>query len=156
MLRDIEGGPQFEAPTTQTVELKNEPAPREDEETKKINEAINEITNIPEDVRTVIKKWSRDLFGLKDVRNRGYQEYLNSDNSLHQIFGAAALLAEKVDVAKAEDRDLTPEEIKDVENAFLKAANSRRKEKYRSHEGDEIEELSKNIDTLAEIVRRLK
>jgi 2,4-dienoyl-CoA reductase-like NADH-dependent reductase (Old Yellow Enzyme family) len=94
---------------------------------------------------------------LEYVRNRGYQKYLNSDNSLHQIWGAVALLAEKVDKAKSENRDLTTEEIKEVESAFLKAANSRRKagDNYIS-QGDEIEELSKNIGTLAEIVRRLK
>ena len=122
-----------------------------------IAKVISEMPNIPENLRTVIEEWSDNLFALEHVRNRGYQKYLNSDNSLYQIWGAAALLAEKVDAAKSKNRDLTTEEMKKVENAFLKAANSRRKDGdiYMS-QGDEIEELSKGISTLAKIIRRLK
>jgi hypothetical protein len=141
-------------PATQRAEPKAEPAPSKK---TRIAEVIDEMPNIPENLRILIEKWSDNLFGLEYVRSRGYQEYLNSDNSLHQIWGAAALLAEKVDAAESENRDLTTEEVKEVENAFLKAANSRRKnaDDYIS-QGYEIEELSKNIDTLAKIIRRLK
>jgi len=144
----------LEPATQRKVEPRTERAPSKK---TRIAEVLSEISDIPENLRTVIEKWSNNLFGLEHVRSRGYQKYLNSDNSLHQIWGAAALLAEKVDAAKSEDRDLTTEEIKEVESAFLKAANSRRKDAdvYIS-QGDEIEELSKNIGTLAEILRRLK
>jgi hypothetical protein len=144
----------LEPATQRKVEPKTETAP--DKKTRTA-EVISEMPDIPKKLRTVIEKWSNNLFGLEHVRSRGYQKYLNSDNSLHQIWGAAALLAEKVDAAKSEDRDLTTEEIKEVESAFLKAANSRRKDAdvYIS-EGDEIEELSKGVGTLAKIVRRMK
>ena len=144
----------LEPATQRKIEPKTEAAPGKK---TRIAKVISEIPNIPEKLRIIIEKWSDNLFGLEYIRNRGYQKYLNSDNSLHQIWGAAALLAEKVDTAKSENRDLTTEEIKEVESAFLKAANSRRKDadNYIS-QGDEIEELSKNIDTLAKIIKKLK
>jgi len=144
----------LEPATQKKIEPKTEAAPGKK---TRIAKEISEIPNIPEKLRVIIEKWSDNLFGLEYVRNRGYQKYLNSDNYLHQIWGAAALLAEKVDTAKSENRDLTTEEIKEVESAFLKAANSRRKDadNYIS-QGDEIEELSKNIDTLAKIIKKLK
>ncbi|MDP3769703.1 MAG: hypothetical protein Q8R40_02080 [bacterium] len=122
----------------------------------RIDEVLNELSDIPENLRILIKKWSDNLFGLHYVRSRGYQEYLDSDNSLYQIWGASALLADRVDVAKSENRELTPEEITGIEEAFLKAAYSRRKDAdvYMS-QGDEIEELSKGIGALAKIIRRL-
>lgn len=123
----------------------------------KISGALDEMPQLPEGIRTIIERWSDSLFGLEYVRSRGYNEYLNSDSSLHQIWGAAALLAEKVEAAKSENRDLTPAEIKEAENAFLKAAATRRKNANTyAGQGDEIEELSRNVKTLAEVIKRLK
>ena len=123
----------------------------------RISGVLGEMSQLPEGIRTIIERWSDNLFDLKYVRSRGCKEYLSSDSSLHQIWGAAALLAEKVEAAKSENRDLTPVEIKEAENAFLKAAATRRKDAdMYAGQGDEIEELSKNIKFLAEIIEKLK
>lgn len=141
-------------PNTQRAEPKTEPVPSRKTRTA---EVLNEMSDIPENLRILIEKWSDDLFDLEYVRSRGYQEYLNSDSSLHQIWGAATLLADRVDMAKSENRELTAEEMTAIKDAFLKAANSRRKnaDVYVS-QGDEIEELSKGVVTLVEIIKRFK
>lgn len=141
-------------PTTPKRQIEAEKLPTKKD---RITEVLGEIPSLPEGIRNIIKKWSDNLFGLEFVRSRGYNEYLNSDNSFHQIWGAAALLAEKVEAAKSENRDLTPEEIKEAESAFLKAAATRRKgADIYAGQGDEIEELSRNVNTLAEVIKRLK
>ncbi len=137
-----------------------EPDPRIDSresstKNDRLAEKLDEISSLPKDIRSIIEEWSGNLFGLGYVRKRGYKEYLNSDSSLHQIWGAAVMLQIMVESAKSKNRDLTFIEISMVRNAFLKAANTRRKD-CSIRQADQIEKLSRNIKFLAEIIKKLK
>lgn len=68
------------------------------------------------------------MFGLEYVRQRGYQRYLDSDSALEQIWDSAALLAEVVDKARSEGRELTPKERERVKENFRKASITRGEE----------------------------
>lgn len=107
-----------------------------------------------------MEKWSENIFNpeyIKHIKERGYQAYLNSDRYLDQIWGAAALLADRVDTARVESRGLAEGELNEVREALLRAANSTHRDgNTYAKEGEEIEELSKNVPILAEIMRRLR
>lgn len=137
-------------PTTQREETRTGGTPNRK---TRIVEVLSEMADMPDSLRNVIEKWSDNLFGLKDINRERILKYLNSESSLCQIWGAAALLAEKVDVAQLENREMTSEEVTEVEKAFFKAAGSRRK--YAVSEGNELEELSKGIKVLAKVIQRL-
>ena len=138
----------------------NPPTPRKQVRVRRksveprISKVLNEIPSLPPELRDIIKKWSNNIFGLEYVRKRGYREYLDSNNSLHQLWGAAALLADRVEIARKEGRELTPAEKEEIRGAFFRAAASRRKED-RKKQGDEIAELAKNIDVLIQIFQML-
>jgi len=121
----------------------------------RVSEALTEDPALPEDVRKIIIKWANNLFDLKHLPSNGYEEYLNSNASLQQIWGAARLLADKVEKAKLENRNLTPAELHEAKNAFLKAATTRRGVKMFAHQGDEITVLADNVLVLADIIKKL-
>lgn len=140
--------------TQQRIETKIEAPPSKK---MRVSGALNEILNIPERDRAIIEKWSNNLFDLEYVRKRGYQEYLNSDDSLRQVWGAAALLAEKVEKATIAGRELLPEETAEIREAFLKAAETR-KLSYGLDSGqgsNELIELANNIDILAKVIKKI-
>lgn len=119
----------------------------------RLAQIIDEMPGLPPSLRDVIGKWSENIFGLDYVRSRGFQKYLDSNSSLDQIWGAAALLAERVEGAKKEGRNLSIQEIEEARQAFTKAAESRAKdaEQYRSQK-DELMEIARGVDKIAKII----
>jgi hypothetical protein len=131
------------------IEKKN----RERGNRSKVEQILSKIPGISDNLREILLKWSDNIFGLDYIREIGYEEYLNSPISLHQLWGAAALLADMVDRAKLEGRALTPEELDEARNAFIKASESRKKD-YSEEEGEEIRILAENLHIVAEIMKR--
>lgn len=122
----------------------------------RLAQIIDGMPDLPPVLRYVISKWSENIFGLDYVRSRGFQKYLDSDSSLDQVWGAAALLAERVEGAKKESRNLSTQEIEETRQAFFRAAESRAKdaEQYRSQK-DELMEIAKGVDKIAQIIEKL-
>lgn len=126
---------------------------KKEEKREKVKAILNKM-NLPENLKNIILKWADNIFGLEFVRKMGYEKYLESSASLSQIWGAAVLLEKRVRKALNEKRELTPEEIEEIRNAFMKAAESRQKDGF-IQDGEEIKQLAMNIESLAEIVKQI-
>lgn len=144
----------IESSSTQSHREPNSKLQEEDKKDK-VSKILDEMSDVPNLLKTLIIKWSKNLFGLNYVRKRGYQRYLNSDSSLDQIWGAGALLADRVDNAKAENRSLTSEEILEIKSALMKAALSRKQDEMYRKEGDELFEIANGVQILEQVIRKL-
>lgn len=123
----------------------------------KVEVTFQEIPNIPENLKNAIRNHSKDLFGLDYVKQRGYQDYLSSSEPLHLEWGAAAHLAELIDLSDKEGRNLTPQEIDTVKKEFKKAADNRAngQEQYRKISID-LNLIADNIPIVEQVMRNLK
>lgn len=135
--------------------------PLENEEksntTDRVSRVLGEIPDVSDSLKTAIIHWSENLFGLVYVRKRGYREYLSSDNSLDQVWGAAAHLADMVDKAREENRSLTQQEIDNVRADFTMAAQTRLKDsKPYAKQAEELFELANGVQILEQIIRKLQ
>lgn len=116
---------------------------RKEEPTDKLSMLLKEIPGVSERLKTAIVHWSENLFGLDHVRKRGYQEYLSSENPLHQVWGAAARLADMVDAARRENRDLTSQQTM-----------SKGSGQY-AEQGEELFEIANGVQILEQIIKKL-
>ncbi|HUW24363.1 MAG TPA: hypothetical protein VMW04_01915 [Patescibacteria group bacterium] len=130
--------------------------PRKSQEiVEKVNQVLAAIPDVPGDLRRAVEEWSPNLFGLEYIREVGYQSYLDSDSSLEQIWGAAALLADGVDAARGEGRSLNEDEIEEARRAFVEAAEKRGETPGYSHQKGELMTIANNTVIIAAIMERL-
>lgn len=124
------------------------------EKKKKVSKILEEIPGVQEPLKEAILYWSDNLFGLDDNTKQNYQNNLSSKNSLHQVWGAAGLLALKRDKAEQENRELSAEEMTEVKEAFEKAAQSRAKNEIYKDDAKKLSEIASGIGVLAKIAEK--
>jgi len=107
------------------------------------------------ELRSHLLYWAPNLFESRFTgpdKVDDIEKYSKDNNSLHNIWAAGAYAQLQVELAISDNRDLDPSESEKIREKFESAA-IRRKVDYSTPQGEQLENLAKNINTVISVYR---
>jgi hypothetical protein len=129
----------------------------------KVSQILDQLPETSEGLRTSIIYWSDIIFNpfISYLTTTNYNQETDPENSLHQVWKVAALLANTIDLTNNENRELTSREDIDIKYSFISASAARYQEALKTQsnllviESQQLFKIGFGGDTLIYIARQL-